>query len=195
MVAVLAVIQQQRRRFTDVQHHNIEATIIADVAERGTAPRGQGHSGKTSRSRDFLKGSITSVAEQQHRLAIVSFPGEGVDLGINVSVGHENVQPTGIVHIEKSRSPADIRIGGFRDVGSSGDVDEPLPPKIAIQRIRLVDKIGDHHVETAIMIVVAPIDTHGSLLHAVDTYGDPLYQTFFLKCSITPVVVEKVWPG
>src|SRR5450759_2129939 len=115
---------------------------------------------------DLVEGAVAIVAMQQKRLAIAGTGFQSVDLRIDVTVGDEKIEPSVIVHIEKSGSPADVRIARLANSGSPAHVIEFLGAHVAVEGIGLLFEVRKEKAEAAAVVVVTPIDPHISEFHA-----------------------------
>src|SRR5437667_3525131 len=90
---------------------------------------------------DFVERAVAIVAMQQQRLAKARTSLQSVYLRIHVAVSDEQVKPGVIIHVEKSRAPAYVRIAGLSDAGSPAHVVESLLTHIVIERVGLPPKM------------------------------------------------------
>src|SRR5258708_35218284 len=105
---------------------------------------------------------------QQHWLGVGSASLHRVHLRIDVSVGHEQIEPAVVVHVEKRRAPPDQRQAGLAEMRSHGYVFESsralilisgiMNTQLAIKRFELLRKVCDEHGGASAGSVVPPDD-------------------------------------
>src|SRR5258708_1838806 len=106
MIAAGVFILDMRRRLAHVQEKDVNVAGVEDVTESSAAARMKRQSGEAGFLGDFVEGAVASVAMKEERLAKARAGFQSVDLRVNVAVGDENVEPSVIVHVEKSGAPA-----------------------------------------------------------------------------------------
>src|SRR5882757_11331768 len=126
----------------------------------------RGKSSETGFLGHFVKGAVPIVAMQEQRLTIPRTGFQGVDLGIYMAVGYKKVEPGVVLHIKKTRTPADIRIAGMAYAGSPADIIEPLCAHVSIQRIGLLFKVRNKKAQAPAVVVVSEIHSHVPKFHA-----------------------------
>src|SRR5438552_18909442 len=109
-------------------------------------------------------------------------------------IGHYNVQPTGIVHVEECDSPADIWRSEFSDARDLANIRESWRSKAMVQLKRLATKRRHQKIQPTIMIEVSPVHTHGTLNQPCIAQGNPLNHSHFFKLAGASVVVKEVCP-
>ena len=89
-------------------HENVDVAVVV-VVGKGGAPAGFVLDERScDLARQLLKTAVSKVAIDLPRLVIPGFDLEGVDLGINVPVGDEEIEEAVVVEIDKRSSPAQI---------------------------------------------------------------------------------------
>ena len=73
------------------------------------------------------------IAEQQHRLPVGRSSGNRIDLGIDVAVGDEQIEPAVIIHIKEGGAPADERISWLHQLGADADIGEIVFAQVVIR--------------------------------------------------------------
>src|SRR6266853_4812251 len=121
MKTVRVHIFEQRGWLADIEQKNIDIAGVKNIAESRPATGLQGQFLETCLLGDFVEGSVTIVAMQQQRLAKPRTGFQSVNLGINVAVSDQNVEPGVVVHVKESRAPAYVRIAGLADAGGPTD--------------------------------------------------------------------------
>src|SRR6266404_2275523 len=126
MVGIFGVVQEERRRRSDIENHHINVAVIVDVAEGYAAAGVHGAVVQPGGGGNLIEGAIALVAVEQERLAILDVFGDSVDIGIHVAAGDEQVGQAVIVKIDETSSPGDIGERTLRDFGGIGEVGESL---------------------------------------------------------------------
>src|SRR6202007_479306 len=81
---------------------------------------------------DVLKRAVALVIEQQPWFEVFRSGFRGIHLRINMAVYHEQIEPAGIVKVEKRVSPANIRSCAWcnsRSVRNVGKTQAPIVPE------------------------------------------------------------------
>src|SRR5207244_2151097 len=114
-----------------------------------------------------LKPAVRQIAKQQRLLREARAPLVFVYSRVHVTVGNEHIQPTVIIKIYEVRAPPQEWNRRLAVSGLEGDIREIAVAIVVIERIRVIRKVRDVHVQLAIIIVIANRQTHPSLLLAV----------------------------
>src|SRR3979411_1417316 len=104
---------------------------------------------------DFFESPVTLIAMEEERLPIARTSFQRVDLRIHVAIGHKKVQPSVIVHVKESRTPANIGVAGLAHSGGPTDIIESFSSPIQIQRIGLLFKVGNKEAQAPAVVVIA----------------------------------------
>src|SRR5258708_25909769 len=115
MKTIRVHILQKRGWLADIQQKNVDIAGVKNIAERRPATGLQGQFLKTCLLRDFVEGAVTIVTMQQQRLPKSRTGFQSVNLGIDMAVRDQNVEPRVVVHIKKRRAPAYVKIAGLAD--------------------------------------------------------------------------------
>src|ERR1700688_1477324 len=86
-------VEKDGRRFADVEDYDVDISGVEDVAESGAATGLERHGLQAGFLGDFVEGAVAIVAVQEHRFFVAGADVDGVDLGIDVSVGDEDIEP------------------------------------------------------------------------------------------------------
>src|SRR5262249_33945919 len=97
---------------------------------------------------------------QEERLTIAGTSLQRVNLGIDVTVGYKEIEPSVVIHVKKSSTPADIRIARLPDPRGPAHIIESFRAGIAIQRIGLLFKVSNEETQAPAVVVVAEIHSH-----------------------------------
>src|SRR5581483_512640 len=130
MVRILTPVQQQAWSFTDIDQDHVHVAVVINIAESGATPRCQGQGCQCLG--DILKCSIPQVTKKLKRLTIMGPARNRIYLGINMAIGDEDVQPSVVVHIEKSSAPSHHRIGRLGQFRGPTHVRESLWSLVAV---------------------------------------------------------------
>ena len=85
-----------------------------------------------------------------------------IDLGIDVAVRHQNVEPAVVVHVEEADAPAEQPRVDAQAAGISA-VLEVAVAEVGVERVGVAGEVGLHHVEVAVAVVVADGNAHAGL--------------------------------
>src|SRR5262249_50974449 len=96
---------------------------------------------------DIVKRAVVVVAMKEEGLTISRTGLQRVDLWIHVTIGNKKVQPGIVIHIEESGAPANVRIAGLAHCRGPTHIIEPLGAQVAIERIRLLFKVGNEEAQ------------------------------------------------
>ena len=117
-----------------------------------------------------------------------------VDLGKDVAVGHEDIDPTVVVEIEEPDAPSQIL--GVRAQSCLKDSVIKCSVAIVMVQIRgLVGVICLDDIEPAVAVVIANPHAHARLRNPIFIEGASNLRANLLEGSILVVVVEAAWHG
>src|ERR1700730_4914399 len=190
--AVVIRVEKDRRRRSYVQHDDVDVSGIENVTEGSASPRFQGQTLQARLSRNFVKSSIPIIAVQQHRFAEARADFYVVYLRIYVAVGYKKVQPSVVIHVKKTRTPADVRIVWLPNSGSPAHIIESFGAQVAVQRIGLLFKVGNKKAQVPAMVVIAKIHSHIPQFHAFTAQRDPGQQAHVGERAVVIVVIKIV---
>ena len=94
-----------------------------------------------------------------------------VDLGIDVAVGDEDVEPAIVVQIDEADAPAEIARVDAK-AGEVGVVFKGAVAEVLVERVGVAGEVGLDDVEQAVAVEVADADAHAGLRLAVGRVGD-----------------------
>ncbi len=80
---------------------------------------------------------------EEHGLFVAGADVDRVDLGIDVAVCYEEVEPGVVVHIEEGGAPANVRIAGLADAGGPAYVVKTFRAHVAIEGVGLLLEVRD----------------------------------------------------
>src|SRR5205809_6521767 len=112
-----SVVPQQHGRAVEIVDHDVDVPVLVEVAKSGSARRAGLRQRLPGGCGDFLERAVPEIAIKQLPLTVIT-PGIGAfDLGIDVPVDHEQVQPAVVVVIEEFGSPAHVGNARVRGPG------------------------------------------------------------------------------
>ena len=84
------------------------------------------------------------------------------NLGIDVAVRHEQVQPAVVVHIEETNAPAK-QAGVDAQTAGIGAVFKVGIAEVGVKRVSVAGKVSLHHIERSVAVVISDRNTHACL--------------------------------
>ena len=75
-------------------------------------------------------------------------------------IGHEDVRPAVVVHVEECRAPTDEWIAGLRQLRVPTNVSHAPGALVPVQSIGLIGEIGNKNIQPSVVIEVGDIDSH-----------------------------------
>src|SRR5512144_808571 len=82
-----------------------------------------------------------------------------------------NVQPPVVIIVEKLAAESDERSRRGADARSGRGIYEYIGSFVVVERLRLALECGDEQIQPAIVVVIAPIDSHASVNIPVTVEG------------------------
>ncbi len=86
---------------------DVDVAVVVEVAEGGAARGGGGVDAGAGFGGDLFELAVAEVAVEILVLGVGSVDIGAFDLGVDVAVGHEEVGPAVIVHVEEADAPAE----------------------------------------------------------------------------------------
>ena len=118
-----------------------------------------------------------------------------LNIGVDMAVGKKQVQTTQVARIEEAGAEAEIGEGGCDEANLDADIRKVLAAFVAIQGIALSGEGRHHHVQIAVLIVIADCDPH--IRHRVrlaSTEGDAFLQRHILERAVALIAIQIVRP-
>ena len=95
-----------------------------------------------------------------------------IDRRIDVAVSDDQVIPAIVIVIEKACTPSQERDSRFAQTGLKGNVREVTLAFIVVEHVRIVGKVRDVKINSAVVVVISNRQSHPRLLAAVFIQGD-----------------------
>src|ERR1700679_263992 len=160
----------ESRRSIDAIDNGVEIAVVVVVANGKPARRNIGLNAGTAAKTHVLKLAVAQVAVKIFALRVGCVDRGMVDLGVDVAVGDQDVEPAVIVDVQKADAPAkQARVDA--QTGLIGAVVEGTVAQVHVERIRVSGEVGLDDVEQTVAVVVAHRDTHAGLGFAVGRIG------------------------
>jgi hypothetical protein len=176
---------QHQRRLIQPCDHGIHPSVPIEVSERdATVER---WSGKRLRR----KGAISSVQKQEIGLSGLT-AGSEFRIVLDVAAGYESVLPAIVVEVVQADTPAGPRKAGGSDAARGAEVGELAAADVPQQGERLIGQSGDEGIFTAVVIVIAKVETHGRDGIAILVVGDAGGQALLAERAVALVVKQEV---
>ena len=119
-------------------------------------------------------------------------PVVAVDLGVDVAVGGEEVEPAVVVVVEEGGAPAEEGNGGFGDAELVADVGEVAVAVVVVEDLVVVGEGGVVEVDAAVVEVVAGGDAHAGGFAAAFVEGVTAGVACVFEGAVALVEVEVV---
>src|SRR5260370_17305237 len=107
-----------------------------------------------------------------------------------MSVGHEEVEQSVVIEVEKACAPAEKRNRKCGDSSAKADVSEGRVPFIPVQRVVVVGEIRDVKINFTVAIVIAHRDSHGGLLTTTVLHHQSPNVTELFNSAFLPLAPE-----
>ena len=156
------IAAQQLRNGVDAIHRDVHGAIVVVIAKSAAARRSIFHNARAALFGHLFKAAVLQIAVEIFVLGVFQISFRFVDLGINVAVRHQNVEPAIIVHIEKADAPTQQpRVDA--DAARVGAIFKCSVAQIRVERIGIAGEIGFYYVQIAVAIVIANGNAHAGL--------------------------------
>ena len=153
-------------------HHDIDVTIVVEIAERRAAPRQVLLEYAATRRRDIRELAV-DVADEQRWLNVANRWVHFFNVVEYVTLRHEQILPAVVIEIQEPRTPARHEVCDPRQVGLSCSVRKEAVAVVLVEGVQLFGEIGDDLVgKLSILLVVKQklrdgIVRHGDVRPAV----------------------------
>src|SRR5258708_14938741 len=128
--------------------------------------------------------------EEKWALRISHSESVPINLGIDMTVGNENVWPSVVVRIKELQTESEERDTDWAEVGGTCQVGEFAMVIVVKQVISIVREIGLRDVGPSVVVVIRGVDPHTSLLPAVAAVGHPGLGPYFGNPPFTVAVID-----
>ena len=116
----------------------------------------------------------------------------GWQLGVNMTVDHQQINPAVVVIIKKLGAPTDIGETNGCYLSRVGDIRKRTFTVIVIESVVVVIEISNKHIQSLVVIIVTQRHSHAALLTAVFIHRHSRRKSDFFERAITVVVIEEV---
>ena len=165
-----SVEPEQIRRRMDVVDDDVDVAVVVEIGEGRAAAGGRGRDRRTETLRDVLEASVAEVAVDDLALLVARLGLEPLDLGIDVAVDEEEIEPAVVVEIDEADAPAEpARVEA--DAGGERAVVAEALAAVRVQRRGVAGEVGLEEIDRAVAVVVADRDAHAGLRLAVLAVG------------------------
>ncbi len=192
VVARRLPVLEQGGGVVDVADHEVEVPVAVEVAHGQAAARlldqeaGPGGIRHVPELPAFVEEELVLLPEGLVKL------GEAADVGIDVAVGDEEVQPAVEVGVEEGDAPAHrLEAGRGQARGAAHVLEEPVA-QVPVEGLGVVGEGGEHEVQPAVVVVVAGVHPHPRLGPPLRVDGDAAQEADALEPAVPAVVVEEV---
>src|ERR1700722_12554813 len=121
MIFMECVVVQKSGWIAIVGDDHVDVAVVVEIGERDTAGGPRGKRVEAALRGDFGEFAAHLVMEQRVVLFVERAGGDLLDLGIDVAVADEYVEPTVVVVVEKATAKAEDLFRGERDAGLVAD--------------------------------------------------------------------------
>src|ERR1700722_10727922 len=185
---------EQLRNGVDAVDGNIHVAIVVVVA-KGAAARGRVfQDAGTSLLRDFFKTAVAEIAVEVLMLGILKIGLRIRNLGIDVAIRHEQVEPAVVVHIKEANAPAQQSSVDAQTTGISA-VFKVRIAEIGVERVSVASKVSLNHVERSIAVVISDRNTHAGLRLRLGRKRGTAFNGYVTKGPILLIQVERCRRG
>ena len=146
----------------DAVDGDIEVAVVVVVAEGAAAGRGVFHDARAALVGDFFEAAVAEIAVEVFVLGVFEVGFGFVDLGVDMAVGHKDVEPAVVVHVEEADAPAE-EAGVDAEAAGIGAVFEDGVAEIGVEGIGVAGEIRFYDIEIAVAVVIADGNTHACL--------------------------------
>src|SRR5260370_38420093 len=109
-----------------------------------------------------------------------------------MSVGHEEVEQSVVIEVEKACAPAEKRNRKCGDSSAKADVSEGRVPFIPVQRVVVVGEIRDVKTNFTVAIVIAHRDSHGGFLTTIVVQSASLQVPTIIRSALLLVRLQEL---
>src|SRR5579875_2514537 len=147
---------------------------------------------KSDHLRDIDKGLALDTPQE------IGWFGKGIirvdlsHLGVRVTEGHPDVQPSVVVEIKQLRSPAAVFVTELCQTLQDRYILKSVGTLIFVERLVLFHPVGDQNIHQTIVVVITHCHAHGALRIAVSVHGKSRFIAGLPKCPIAIVNVKEI---
>ena len=184
------VAAEKLRKAVDAIDDYVEVAIVVVVSEGGSAGGCRGGDAGTGLRGDLFELAVAEIAIEVLVLRVGGVDAGAFNLGVDVAVGHEDVEPPVIVHVEEAYTPAE-EAGVDAEAGEIGVVVEVAVAEVEVEGVGVASKIGFDDVEETVAVEVADGDAHACLGFAVGGVGDAGLDGDIFERAVFLVLIER----
>src|SRR5215472_1312397 len=181
------------KKLRDIVHaidQNIERAIVVEITDGAAAPGHLFESTWASFEADIGEMPVAQILVQHLALAIAGLDVGFANLGIDVAISDQDVDPAIVVKIDEADTPAkEARV--FSEAGLKGLVFENQIADVAIKAGSVAGEIRFYHVEVAVAIVVGGRDAHSRLRLSVRAIGGAGFNGDIGERAVVIVAVKR----
>ena len=118
-----------------------------------------------------------------------------VDLRIHVAVGHQQIEISIVVIVEKARTKTHVRPSHARQGSFRADIRKGAIAVVAIEGVVLVCKMRGEQIGASVVVVVAPSYPHARLDLSSAAIGQAGRKRAVSKAAIAAIAIKKVRAG
>ena len=118
-----------------------------------------------------------------------------LELGVEVAVGDEKIEPAVVVVVEEGGAEAEQWPHDAVEAGTSRDIGEQPVTFVAIEGVYVFGEIGHEEIEITVVVVVAAVHPHAGLRSAIIRVGDPRSHADLDKVPVAVISVQLVGLG
>ncbi|KXJ04391.1 hypothetical protein AC249_AIPGENE23147, partial [Exaiptasia diaphana] len=194
MARVFSFVAKHLGSAVEIADDHIEPAVVVEISDRGASAHGLLAHWILWAADDFVKGPVTTIVEQHPSLTIRGrcLELDLIDLGVDMTVDQEEIQPAVVVHVEERGAPAHISNAHRRGLGAEGGVAEVAPFVIVVERVVFLGKVGDEEAQPTLVAVITHGNAHGALLLAVFAHRDTQQIGHLLEGAVFLVQIEKI---
>ncbi len=183
------LIAEDRGGTPQMGHHEVGIAIVVQIADGHAPAQKQFPEVGTGLVRDIVESTRASVAEELrgHRVR----HSQRADV-VDVPVGHEQVEATVVVGVEKARAKAQSGPTGHEQAGAGGGDLEPTGTGVAVEGAPLLVKVRNEEIDPPIFVVIPRRNAHPGPQLARLVEGNAPSQSHLLELQATEIVEQQV---
>ena len=178
----------------DAVDGDVEVAVVVVIAEGAAASWSVFHDSRAALVGDFFEAAVAEIAIEIFVLGVFEVGFGFVDFGIDVAVGHEDVEPAVVVHIEEADAPAEEASIDAEAAGISAVFEDGVA-EIGVEGIGVAGEIRFYDIEIAVAIVIADGDAHAGLGLGFGGESGAVFDGDVLEGAVVLVEVERGGSG
>ncbi len=194
-MAARGIVPKQRRRLVEVRYEKVEVSVVVIVAGRKTSAGLNDRESRTGVLGHVLEVPPAHVLEQQIPLPVGQRISYIVHLGIDVSVGHGEIQVSVVVEVGERRSPRHGEVRRIPDACLLAHVLEEAAAGTSIEGTEVFREVGHEDVQVPVAVDVSHFRAHARLRRAARAKGRSGPQTDLFESALAVVAIQVVGVG